>query len=300
MVELPKIDLHMHTTVSDGSDDPAELVLRIRETGLDMFSVTDHDAIKGCRETAAALGPDDPFFIPGVEFACRDGEGKYHILGYAYDIDSPAINSVVSKGHSIRLEKLAARLDFLKEYFGIVFPDKEIKKLHGLSNPGKPHLGNLMVKYGYAASREEAIRDFINKKHFPTQYLSPKEAIDAILASGGVPVLAHPSYGSGDDLFVGEEMEQRLKRLLDLGLQGVEACYSGFTAKLRAELLGYSEKYGLYVTAGSDYHGANKLVELGDTCMSDLTELPEGMKRFLSRVGFEPENQSKDDRPTAD
>ena len=293
MVELPKIDLHMHSTVSDGSDDPAELVLRVCEAGLDMFSVTDHDAIKGCRRAAGALVPGDPFFIPGVEFACKDECGKYHILGYAYDIDAEPINNVVDKGHSIRLKKLAARLEFLKERFGVVFPEKEIKALHDLSNPGKPHLGNLMVKYKYAGSREEAIRDFINKKHFSTQYLSPKEVIEGILASGGVPVLAHPSYGSGDDLFVGEEMEERLRRLMALGLQGVEACYSGFTAKLRGELLGYSEKYGLYVTAGSDYHGANKMIALGDNCMSDLTELPEGMRRFFERVGFDPDQRIK-------
>lgn len=294
MVELPKIDLHMHTIVSDGSDDPAELVLRVREAGLDMFSVTDHDAIAGCRKTAGALEPGDPFFIPGVEFACKDEDGKYHILGYAYDIDSEGINNVVDKGHSIRLKKLEARLEFLKERFGFVFPEEDIKALHALSNPGKPHLGNLMVKYKYADNREEAIRDFINKRHFTTQYLSPKEVIEGILASGGVPVLAHPSYGSGDDLFVGEEMEARVRKLAGLGLQGLEACYSGFTAKLRGELLGYADKYGLYVTAGSDYHGANKLVKLGDTCMSDLTELPEGMRRFFERVGFDPDGQTKD------
>ena len=184
MVELPKIDLHMHSSISDGSDDPAELVLRVREAGLDMFSVTDHDAIEGCRRTMEALEPGDPFFIPGVEFACKDEEGKYHILGYAYDIDSESINATVEKGHSIRLKKLEARLEFLKERFGFVFPDREIKALHALSNPGKPHLGNLMVKYKFARSKEEAIRDFINKKRFTSQYLSPKDAIEGILAAG--------------------------------------------------------------------------------------------------------------------
>jgi hypothetical protein len=110
--------------------------------------------------------------------------------------------------------------------------------------------------------------------------------IEGILASGGVPVLAHPSYGSGDDLFVGEEMEERLRRLMALGLQGVEACYSGFTAKLRGELLGYSEKYGLYVTAGSDYHGTNKLVTLGTTGLTGTARIPNGLLCFLRNIGY--------------
>ena len=290
----------MHTTVSDGTDDPAEIVSRVRDAGIQLFSVTDHDALKACGIVAETLVPGDPLFVPGVEFSCRDEEGKYHILGYDYDPGSESIRKVVKKGHANRVVKLIARLDFLKEEYGFDFPEEEVDHLFAMDNPGKPHLGNLMVKYGYAKTKEEAIKDFINKKHFKSEYLRPEFAIEGILGAGGVPVLAHPSYGSGDELFVGEEMESRLKKLMDLGIRGVEACYSGFTAKLRGEMLGYAEKYGLYVTAGSDYHGANKLVELGDVCMQDLEEIPEGMLKFFERVGFDPSEARKAEDRKAD
>ena len=292
MAYIPKIDLHMHSNVSDGSDSPAEMISRAREAGLELFSLTDHDAYKGCGIVMETLGPDDPKFIPGAEFSCKDEDGKYHILAYAYDISSEGIRKIVKKGHANRVVKLIARLDFLKEEYGFDFPEEEVDILFAMDNPGKPHVANLMVKYGYAKTKEEAIKNYINKRKFGEEYLRPEIAIEGILASGGVPVLAHPSYGSGDEIFVGEAMEERLKKLMGFGLQGLEACYSGFAGgKLRGELLGYSEKYDLYVTAGSDYHGTNKLVSLGDVCMDGLEEVPAGMRRFFGRIGFEPREE---------
>ena len=141
-----------------------------------------------------------------------------------------------------------------------------------------------MVRYGYARSKEEAIKDYINKLHFRSEYVRPEEAIAGILRSGGIPVLAHPVYGSGDQLILGDEMDARLRRLMDFGLRGVEAYYSGFTAKLREQMLAFASQYGLYVTAGSDYHGANKLVALGDTGLGGPDEWPEGLRRFLADV----------------
>lgn len=279
-----KIDLHMHTTVSDGTDTPAEILENVKKAGITLFSVTDHDAVKGSRIIQTIRKDGDPLFIPGVEFSCRDEEGKYHILGYAYDPYGEAINRVVETGHGYRMNKVRARLDFIAEKFGFEFPEKEISRLLSLDNPGKPHIGNLMVRYGYAKSKEEAIRDYIDQKRFKTEYVRPEEAIQGILGSGGVPVLAHPTYGSGDELIIGEEMDQRIRKLMDFGLQGLEGYYSGFTPKIRREILDFAEKYGLYVTAGSDYHGTNKLIELGDTGLDRTENGPEGMKKFLDRV----------------
>ena len=97
-------------------------------------------------------------------------------------------------------------------------------------------------------------------------------------------MLAHPSYGDGDQLILGEEMDQRLRWLMERGLQGVEAYYSGFTGKLNREMLDFARRYGLYVTAGSDYHGKNKMIALGDTGLEDAAEGPEGLLRFLDQV----------------
>ena len=187
-----KIDLHMHSAVSDGSDTPGEIISRVKQAGIGLFSLTEHDAEKGCGIIQSLLKEDDPAFICGVEFSCKDDQGSYHILGYGYDPDLPAIKALVEKGHSLRMKKVTARLDFIKNEFGFVFPQEELQKLLAMDNPGKPHIGNLMVKYGYAATKEEAIIDYIDKLRIRNEYLSPEEAISGILAGKGIPVLAHP------------------------------------------------------------------------------------------------------------
>lgn len=284
MRNIEKLDLHMHSTVSDGTDTPEEILSKVKSSGIELFSVTDHDAIKGCQTILGCLSVDDPFFITGAEFSCKDAEGKYHILGYNYDPDGSSINDVVGLGHGYRMKKVMARLDFIRDSFGFDFPKEEIDALLSLSNPGKPHIGNLMVKYGYANSKEEAINKYINQIHFKGEYVRPEEAIRGILDSGGIPVLAHPPYGSGDQLILGDEMEDRLKRLMDFGIKGVEGFYSGFTPKLCQMMLNLAEKYDLYVTAGSDYHGSNKLIALGDNNLPPSDEWPKGLTRFIEEV----------------
>ena len=279
-----KIDLHMHTTVSDGTDTPEEILANVKEAGIELFSVTDHDAVKAGPMIRDLLKEGDPLFLTGAEFSCKDEEGKYHILGYGFDPDSEAIRQLVDLGHGYRMDKVNARLDFLRDEFNFVFPQEELNELLSMDNPGKPHIGNLMVKMGYAPTKEIAIKEYINKVRFPNKYVRPEEAIEGILGGGGVPVLAHPSYGNGDDIIVGQEMDQRLRKLIDFGLEGVEVFYSGFTDKLRSEMLSFADKYDLYITAGSDYHGSNKLVVLGDTGCDNAAEGPQGMRRFLDRV----------------
>ena len=284
LVGIDKIDLHMHSVVSDGTDTPELMLEKVTKAGIDMFSLTDHDSIKGCAMIRARLTQDSPHFINGVEFSCRDEDGKYHILGYSYDDRRPAIREKTRMTHEMRMRKVRMRLDFLKSQFGIEFPLEEVKDLLSLDNPGKPHIGNLMVKYGFAPSKDVAIRDYIDKLKLRTDYIRPEEAISAILESGGIPVLAHPSYGSGNELIIGDAMEARIKKLIGFGIQGMEAFYSGFTRKLENEILGLASKYDLYVTAGSDYHGHNKLVILGDNNLDSIHDAPENLRRFVVRA----------------
>ncbi len=302
MKDFGKIDLHMHTTISDGTDSPEEILIRVKQAGIGLFSVTDHDAIKSSRIIPSLLGDGDPCFLPGVEFSCKDEEGKYHILGYGYDPDGVAIQGVVEHGHQLRMKKVTTRLDLLASQFGFLFPEEELSTLLALDNPGKPHMGNLMVKYGYAATRDEAIKRYIDRLPFRNEYIRPEEAIQGILGAGGIPVLAHPSYGSGDQLILGDEMDRRIRRLMEYGLKGLEGFYSGFTDKLCREILSFARRYDLYVTAGSDYHGANKLVQLGDTGLDRVTVPPEELLRFLSDVtnGSSPRTHKscKDDAET--
>lgn len=277
-----RIDLHMHSTLSDGTDTPEQLLKKVIEAGIGVFSVTDHDGVKAGQILPALLRGGGPRFIPGVEFSCRDEGGKYHVLGYGFDPAGASVNAVVERGHAIRMRKVTFRLDALKTEHGFTFPQEEIDRLLALDNPGKPHIGNLMVKYGYAASKEEAIERVLNPIRVPRDYIRPEEAIAGILGSGGVPVLAHPFYGSGDELILGAEMEERLARLVGFGLKGIEAFYSGFSDKMRGQALALADRFDLLVTAGSDYHGGNKMVALADTGLPD--EAPARLLKFLETV----------------
>lgn len=280
-----KIDLHMHTTVSDGTDTPEQLLQCVKRAGITLFSVTDHDAVKGVKAVQNVRKEEDPLFLAGAEFSCRDEEGRYHILGYGFDPDADSIRKLVETAHAYRMRKVLSRLEGLREQFQIRFPEEEISALLALDNPGKPHIGNLMVRYRFAKTREEAITGFLDQLHVRKEYLRPEEAITAIRDAGGTAVLAHPAFGSGNQLITGERMDCRIRRLKDLGLQGMEAFYSGFAEKLRAEMLFFAEKYGLYVTAGSDYHGANKSILPGKTGLDGDDVMPDGMRRFLNDMG---------------
>ena len=275
----------MHTLISDGTDSLDDIIRNVREAGLDLFSVTDHDSIKAGilvpSMLAAVPSEKRTPFLRGVEFSCKDELGKYHILGYGYDPAVSGIAEVVFKGHELRMRKTRARISFLQERFGFAFSDEEVQELLTKDNPGKPHIAKLMVQHGYAENIKQAISEYINKKEFENVHVHPEEAIEGILRSGGIPVLAHPSYGDGDELIMGEEMDKRLRRLMNFGIKGVEAYYSGFTPKIQEEVLNFADKYDLYVTAGSDYHGGNKMVELGWTNLDDVADAPEGLTRFL-------------------
>lgn len=259
------VDMHMHSTESDGTDTPEELLEKVRAEGISLFSLTDHDAVEGCRHIRPLLRKGDPEFVNGVEFSCRDAKGKYHILGYGYDIDAKPINELVEYARELRIYKLEVRLEFLESEFGFTFADEDLDILKGLYNPGKPHIANLMVRYGYAPDRNTAIREYIDKKKIKDVYILPGDAIEAIVASNGRPVLAHPTKGSGDQDIHGDEMDERLRHLLNLGLEGAECFYSSFSEAETQEMLQFAKKYHLYVSAGSDYHGNNKTVKLADT-----------------------------------
>ena len=286
MKKLPPLDLHIHSTVSDGTDSPLEILSLVRSLGMSVFSLTDHDASKGCKVIRDNLLQGDPKFISGVEFSCRDFKGKYHILAYGYDLESESMKRLFEIGHSYRINKLDGRIEGLRTKHGFTFPEEEIKRLHELDNPGKPHLGNLMVKYGYAESKEDAIKKYLNEIHVQGDYFNPQEVIQTILESGGIPVLAHPFFGDGSERVTEEKMKPRCQRLVGYGLKGLEAFYSQFNENHIKHMLYLAECFGLYVTAGSDYHGKNKRIPLGKNNMDGLKEPPAEMQRFLQDVNY--------------
>lgn len=274
----------MHTTVSDGTDSPSEILSRVKKAGIELFAVTDHDSFAAVDVIRGIRKKKDPAYLSGIEFSCKDEEGKYHILGYGFDPEEAGMRAVVEKGRRLRLEKVQARLVFLGKEFGIRFPEEDLEELFAMECPGKPHIANLLIRHGYATDKKQAFNEYLNLMHLQNAYVRPEEAIQGILGGGGIPVLAHPAYGDGDELILGEELEERVERLVSFGLQGMEGFYSGFTPKIRREVIDIAERNDLYITAGSDYHGTNKMVILGDTGLDAVETLPEGLLRFIKKV----------------
>ncbi len=272
-------DLHLHSNVSDGSDTPLQLLEKVRQTDIDLFALTDHDTYQGCRQIQQALQPGDPAFLAGVEFSCRDGLGKYHILGYRYDTNKPSIVDAVQLTHDARRQKAVNRLQFLQENYGYTFTEEEKRQLFANPNPGKPHIVTLLLQKGYIREKAEGFA-LLGKYHSVERALTPEEAIDAILQADGVPVLAHGILGTGSADLSLVQIEERVKRLKGFGLMGLECYYSGYRPDQQQIMLQLSEQYNLMVTAGSDYHGKNKTVALGETGTPD----PEKMQRFYRAV----------------
>lgn len=136
-------------------------------------------------------------FIPGIEFSCRMNSGKCHILGYRCDIAHLALQDALAKSAALRRAKLDKRLTFLQER-GITFPEEELQELQKIPSVGKPHLANLMVKYGYALDMKTAIIEVLNNCPTESSRIPAGIAVKAILASGGIPVWAHPLGGEGE------------------------------------------------------------------------------------------------------
>ena len=180
------IDLHLHTTASDGSDTPSELIRKARERGLGVISITDHDTIAGSLE-AIALPFDGVKVITGIEFSCTvpgDSGFDCHILGYGFDPEHPAFLGAIAHGREMRLYKLESRLVYLKKHFDIEFTDDEIAWLHSLNSVARPHLARLIIKRGLASDVADAFDRYLKVGGFPDDRIDAKEAIEAILAAG--------------------------------------------------------------------------------------------------------------------
>lgn len=259
---VSKVDLHIHTTASDGADSPRVLAEKIAAAGLELFSVTDHDTIAGALEMENIV-PRGVRYIRGVEFSCVSPAGKCHILGYGFDPDHPAFRGALEEGRRLRLEKLDRRLEQLRRDHGIELTEAERTWLLSLGSPGKPHLGQIIRNRGLAPDLDGAIRGFI--RDVPGRdRIEASMAIGAILAAGGFPVWAHPLGGEGEKRLTEEKFESLLETLLGYGLRGLECRYSRYGRKESEFLLDHAARLGLTPTGGSDYHGSNKKdIQLG-------------------------------------
>ena len=282
---ISRADLHIHTLYSDGTDTAEKLLETVKAVGLDLFSITDHDTFKGCTRMMRILKSTDPCFIPGIEFSCKSADGrKYHILGYAFRMKGSEVEKLSELCHSLRIEKAHNRLDFLKNKFHFEFSPEETERLFSLDNPGKPHIGKMMVSHGYAQSISEAIDRYISEYHGGERTVTPEEAIFAINASGGIPVLAHGPFGDGDQLLDKKELVRRADMLTAAGLKGMECFYSGFSNGQESFMLELCKKYSLLSTAGSDYHGENKAISIGNVSKTPYANIAPYIRTFAKEA----------------
>lgn len=267
-------DLHLHTTASDGSCTPQQLVERLRQRGIHTFAITDHDTVAGAAQLLADP-PEGLRFIPGVEFSCRSAVGKYHILGYGVDPADPLLQAAIEEGRQLRLNKLEGRLAYLKQEHGIIFTPQEENWLRSQQSPGKPQLGLLLLRRGLGSTMVDVLRQYVNPFKGGNDRIDAEAAIRAIVHAGGVPVWAHPLGGEGKRHKTPEELAPLLRDLLSLGIQGMECWYSRYTRQETAFLTAQARQHGLLISGGSDFHGTPKPgLEPGTLCSEDASPGP--------------------------
>ena len=268
-------DLHLHSTASDGTDAPQDLPQRARQCGLSAIALTDHDTTAGLRECAEAARRAGIEFLPGIELSADPAtlsaldtapRGTLHILGYGIRHDDPKLDKVQQRLRKARDQRNPEMVEKLNE-LGVRIRYEDVVALASRDGDtaivGRPHIAQLMVQRGYVKSMHEAFTRYLGEQgaaHVRKDRLSAQDAIDAIHQAGGIACLAHPVQLRLD---AGERLDDVLKRLRDLGLDGIETRHSDHTPADVERFERLAQQFGLLTCGGSDYHGSRKTVELG-------------------------------------
>ena len=254
MIVTKTVDLHIHTTASDGSCSPAEVVRMAHELGLSAVAITDHDTVSGCAEAAAAGQELGLEAVAGVELTSRYGK-TIHILGYFVRTNSPALTRTldgIAAERKARGRKMAAMM----AADGIPIDYDELCRRFGPS-PDLPQFGEALVELGKAESVQDACGRYLEKGqpyYLPRRTISIQRSVEVIREAGGVPVLAHPFQYKLDE----PDLRQLIEHCMDHGLLGLECRYSLYDEEQSQYLLSLAKEYGLVPTGGSDFHGSNK------------------------------------------
>lgn len=254
---MMQADLHIHSNFSDGSDSIEELIEKIKNSDVKIFALTDHDTIKGCEEIVDFI-PQDIKFIPSIELTCRTGLIKCHILGYNCNYDDETLKNLILKGKDLRRQKLETRMKYLQEKWDINFSEEELDWLYSRDSVVKTHIAKVLVDQGLAEDNLSAMDKYINGCKAGDSRFTIEEAIEAIEASGGIPVWAHPLGGEGEKHLSEEAFEADLKQMIKYGIKGLECYYSRYNFEEIELLKKYANKNNLLISGGSDYHGENK------------------------------------------
>jgi len=251
-------DLHAHTTASDGTLSPTELVQAAAAVGLSVLAVTDHDTTAGVAEAQQAAAPLGIRLVPGVELSAEGPPGKCHLLGLGIDPHHPRLTetlATLSENRRQRNAKIVARLNAL----GVPLTLEQVVAAAPVgANVGRPHVAAALVACGAVGTLAEAFQRYLaddGPAYVEKETLTPAAAIALIHEAGGKCFLAHPGLLR---LSSHETHESRILALKKLGMDGIEAYYSSYTVADEARFLRIATKHQLLVTGGSDFHGANK------------------------------------------
>jgi predicted metal-dependent phosphoesterase TrpH len=249
------IDLHTHTTASDGRLSPSELVRYAREKDLRVIAVTDHDTIEGNEEAVSAGMREGIEVVPGIEISVDYTPGSMHMLGYFITGGEHGLQEKLALLQDSRADRNPKIIEKLNE-LGIAIHYDEVLKVSGGGQVGRPHIAQVLMQRGYTKTIQEAFDKYLGKgapAYFDKFRLEAHDAIAMIMDAGGVPVLAHPFTlycKSSNDL------EQLIAQLVDHGLQGIEVFYPEHNKQQTAEYHLLAKRNNLLVTGGSDFHGA--------------------------------------------
>ncbi|MCY0936998.1 PHP domain-containing protein [Streptomyces sp. H34-S4] len=257
-----RIDLHAHSTASDGTDTPAELVRAAAAAGLDVVALTDHDTVAGYREATEAL-PEGLTLVTGAELSCRlDGIGM-HMLAYLFDPEEPELfreRELVRDDRVPRAQAMVGKLQGL----GVDITWENVARIAGAGSVGRPHIAAALVELGVVRTVSDAFtaqwladggRAYAEKHEF-----DPFDAIRLVKAAGGVTVFAHPAAVKRGTCVP----ESAIAALAAAGLDGIEVDHMDHDAATRARLRGLAADLGLLTTGSSDYHGSRKTCRLGE------------------------------------
>lgn len=257
-------DLHIHTTFSDGTESPEEVVAKAKEAKLSTIAITDHDTVAGVAAAKTAGEKLGVAVIPGIEFTTEVPEAEIHILGYFINDKDADFRAVLEKIQGSRHSRIFKILEKLGKIGVNLDPEKVFAFSKGAS-AGRPHVARAMVEAGVVRSIRSAFEKYLGWEgpaYVPHYKLTPEGVVKLILANGGIPVYAHPVVSDYDKI---------IPELVSYGLRGIEIFYPGHSDEQRAFYLALAKKMGLLVTGGSDYHGAANPREgrLGEVWLPD-------------------------------
>jgi predicted metal-dependent phosphoesterase TrpH len=252
-----KVDLHIHTTASDGKYTAAEIVRKTWEVGLNYIAICDHDSIDGIMPALAAMRACPGLTVlAGVEINTDIPTGELHVLGYLYDYESQELEDHLFRLRTSRVERARKMVSKLRGV-GVKIDYERVEELAAGGSLGRPHIAQALLEKGYINNFREAFLKYIGRggpAYVERDKITPVEAVQLIKKAGGIPVLAHP--------LTTENFEQLIQELIPAGLMGLEAYYNNYTPEQVQAILAVAARNNLITTGGSDYHGLDSLNEL--------------------------------------